>query len=89
MKQYYAVEIKCLAQGYNKVPPVRLEPGTSGSQVELSNHWATVLPIRFVYSVFPNIPTDGPEQIVPTQIRLLLKEQSDQGLHYLPSHYNH
>ena len=28
--------------------------------------------------------TDMPGQTVQTQIRLLLEEQSDQGLHYLP-----
>ena len=28
--------------------------------------------------------TDRPGQTVQTQIRLLLEEQSDQGLHYLP-----
>ena len=28
--------------------------------------------------------TDMPEQTVQTQIRLLLEEQSDQGLHCLP-----
>ena len=32
------------------------------------------------------IGTDRSEQTVETQIRLLLKEQSDQGLHYLPCH---
>ena len=30
--------------------------------------------------------TDRSEQTVQTQIRLLLKEQSDQGLHCLPFH---
>ena len=30
--------------------------------------------------------TDRPEHAVQTQIRLLLKEQSDQGLHCLPFH---
>ena len=30
--------------------------------------------------------TDMPGQIVQTQIRLLLEEQSDQGLHCLPFH---
>ena len=33
-----------------------------------------------------NVGTDRAEQTVQTQIRLLLKEQSDQGLHYLPFH---
>ena len=32
--------------------------------------------------------TDRFEQIVQTQIRLLLKEQYDQDLHYLPFHMN-
>ena len=33
--------------------------------------------------------TDRPGQTVQTQIRLLLEEQSDQGLHYLPFHLHH
>ena len=33
-----------------------------------------------------NIGTGKSGQIVETLIRLLLKEQSDQGLHYLPFH---
>ena len=33
-----------------------------------------------------NIGTDRSEQTVQTQIRLLLKEQSDQGIHCLPFH---
>ena len=33
--------------------------------------------------------TDRPGQIVQTQIRLLLEEQSDQGLHCLLFHLNH
>ena len=32
---------------------------------------------------------DRSGQTVKTQIRLLLKEQSDQGLHCLPCHLNH
>ena len=34
----------------------------------------------------PKLPIKWHMQIVQTQIRLLLKEQSDQGLHYLPFH---
>ena len=33
--------------------------------------------------------TDMPGQTVQTQIRLLLEEQSDQGLHCLPFHLHH
>ena len=33
--------------------------------------------------------TDRSEQKVQTQIRLLLEEQSDQGLHCLPFHLHH
>ena len=33
-----------------------------------------------------NVETARSEQTVQTQIRLLLKEQSDQGLHCLPFH---
>ena len=33
--------------------------------------------------------TDRPGQTVQTQIRLLLEEQSDQGLHCLPFHLHH
>ena len=36
--------------------------------------------------IFLNIGKSRIEQIVPTQIRLLLKEQSDQDLHCLPFH---
>ena len=32
----------------------------------------------------PSIQTDKPMQTVHTQIKLLLLEQFDQGLHYLP-----
>ena len=32
--------------------------------------------------------TDWSEQIVQTQIRLLLEEQSDQGLHYLQYYFH-
>ena len=32
------------------------------------------------------LPTKWHMQTVQTQIRLLLKEQSDQGLHFLPFH---
>ena len=41
----------------------------------LENSWTTVMILSFW--------TDWSEQIVQTQIRLLLEEQSDQGLHYL------
>ena len=43
------------------------------------------VPIDSLITMFTlNIQTDMPEQIMQTQIRLLLlKEQSDQGLHYL------
>ena len=34
--------------------------------------------------MFQNFWTDRSEQTVQTQIRLLLEEQSDQGLHCLP-----
>ena len=34
--------------------------------------------------MIPSFQTDMPEQTVQTQIRLLLEEQSDQGLHCLP-----
>ena len=40
--------------------------------------WTTVLILNF--------PTDRSGQIVQTQIRLLLEEQSDQGFHCLPFH---
>ena len=33
--------------------------------------------------------TDMPVQTVQTQIRLLLEEQSDQGLHYVPFRLHH
>ena len=46
---------------------------------------------RLVYSIRNNVMTlsfwtDRSEQTVQTQIRLLLEEQSDQGLHCLLSH---
>ena len=40
--------------------------------------------LAIVYNL--NIQTDMPMQIVLTQIRLLMKEQSDLGCHYLPFH---
>ena len=43
------------------------------------------LPCYLPYKI-PNIETDRSEQTVQTQIRLLLQEQSDLGVHYLPVH---
>ena len=40
--------------------------------------------VKFVYT-----GTERSEQTVQTQIRLLLKEQSDQGLHSLPIFLQH
>ena len=39
--------------------------------------------------VFLSFRTDRFGQTVQTQIRLLLEEQSDQGLHYLPFRLHH
>ena len=48
------------------------------------NQAGPYIPMNSIVTIFTlNIQTDKPEQIVQTQIRLLLKEQSDQGLHYL------
>ena len=48
------------------------------------NQAGPYIPIDFIITIFTlNIKRDRPEQIVQTQIRLLLKEQSDHGLHYL------
>ena len=38
------------------------------------------------YFIYLTIWTDRPEQIVQTLIKVLLKEQFDQGLHYLSFH---
>ena len=48
------------------------------------------LPSGFVITVMTlNFRTDRSGQTVKTQIRLLLKEQSDQGLHCLLFHLHH
>ena len=44
-------------------------------------------PLKFYCTVqILCIGTDGSQQTVQTKIRLLLKKQSDQGLHCLPFH---
>ena len=45
--------------------------------------------IHVIYHKIVSIGTDRSEQTVQTQIRLLLREQSDQGLQCLPFHLLH
>ena len=40
--------------------------------------------VKYITVMFLSFRTDKSGQTVQTQIRLLLEEQSDQGLHYLP-----
>ena len=50
----------------------------TGKRIEIKN--------RCMYDNNPNISTDKSGQTVQTKIRLLLMEQSDQGLHCLLFH---
>ena len=49
---------------------------------------SNVLCVQFTIMIL-SFRTDMPGQTVQTQIRLLLEEQSDQGLHCLPFHSHH
>ena len=53
LNQYLAIRKRCPAQGHNTVPMLRLEPGTSISQVELLND----------ITVYSNRITDGCDMI--------------------------
>ena len=49
----------------------------------------TMLPVHVAYTVMTlSFRTDRSGQTVQTQIRLLLEEQSDQGLHCLLFHFH-
>ena len=50
--------------------------------------WISKL-IQVITVMTLSFPTDRSGQTVQTQIRLLLEEQSDQGLHYLLFHLHH